>query len=180
MRPNFGVQFYRLDCEKDLQYIGTTLVSSVPEASHTNIQLINGSKGWGLLVGFDAFWQLPYYLELFGQANYGVLRTIFNFTQNQQTIVTTQDEVDLTSHSRFTAFIQSIQITGGIGWNYPFNYCTHPLALKLYAAYEMDVWIQDVQITRALSLGTGYSDALTTNIGNVGFRGLTAGDKFSF
>ncbi len=180
IRPSFGLQFYKLNCHENIQYIGTTTVDSVPQDATALVQLINATNGWGLLVGFDAVWTLPWYFELFGQADYGVLRSQFTFTQNEQIQISTLSDINLTSSSRFTAIIQSIQIKGGLNWNYRFNCCTHPLALKLYAGYEMDVWIQDVQLTRVLSLGTAYSDALTTNIGNVGFRGLTAGAEFSF
>jgi hypothetical protein len=69
---------------------------------------------------------------------------------------------------------------GGVNWNYAFNCNHHPLVIRLYAAYEMNVWVQDVQITRAIPIGTPLADAVTINIGNVGFRGLTAGAMFSF
>ncbi len=69
---------------------------------------------------------------------------------------------------------------GGVNWNYEFNCACHPMGFKLYAAYEMNVWVQDVQITRAIPIGTPLADAVTINIGNVGFRGLTAGAEFSF
>ena len=44
----------------------------------------------------------------------------------------------------------------------------------------MVVWLQNIQLSRVISLGTGFSDAVTANIGNVGFRGLTAGASISF
>lgn len=179
-RPNVGFQVYKLDCEESIQYIGTTVVDSAPQNSTASVQLLNNTRGWGLLIGFDAIWRLPYYFEIFGRSDYGIERTSFSFSQNQQTVVTTQPTSNLNSNSQFASIIQSVQVMAGIGWNYIFNCSNHPLALRLYAAYEMDVWLQNVQVTRALSLGTGYSDALTTNIGNVGFRGLTAGAKFTF
>ena len=180
IRPNFGLQFFKLDCNENIQYLGTTFVASIPQASTADIQLINDTNGWGLLAGFDATWELPWCFELFGQTNYGILRTSFSVSQNQQTEVTTQDTIVLTSTTHFTAILQSIQAKGGLGWNYQFQCCNHPFFLKLYAAYEMDLWLQNIQLSRMLSLGTGYSDAITTNIGNVGFRGLSTGVQITF
>jgi len=179
-RPKFGAQFYKLDCNEGIQYVGTTTVNNVDLNSTSNVQLITDTKGWGLLVGVDAIWRLPCHFELFGQTAYGVLRTLFVSHQNQQIMVDTQPEIDLTSLSRFKGIIQSVEMKGGINWNCEFNCDHHPLAIKLYVAYEMNVWLQDVQLTRAIPIGTPLADAVTINIGNVGFHGLTTGAAFSF
>ncbi len=180
IRPNFGVQIFRIDTHERFRYSGITSVDNTPFDSVSHQQLMNDSTGWGLLVGLDAFWRLPWYFEFFGKANYALLRTKFRSTQRQQAQVTGQEEIDLNSTTRFNAITHSIHIIGGVDWNYQFNCRKHPLAFKIYAGYEMNLWLQDIQLTRVLSLGTGFSDATTTNIGNVGFRGLTAGAEFSF
>ncbi len=108
-RPKFGAQFYKLDCNEAIQYVGITTVSEVVRSSISNTQLITDTKGWGLMVGVDALWRLPYHFELCGQTSYGVLTTIFVSHQNQQIFVDTQPEIDLISVSRFRGIIQSMR-----------------------------------------------------------------------
>jgi hypothetical protein len=83
-RPKFGAQFYKLNCGEDIQYVGTTTVSDVNHNSTSNVQLITDTKGWGLLVGVDALWRLPWHFELFGETSYGILRTLFSSHQNHK------------------------------------------------------------------------------------------------
>ncbi len=138
------------------------------------------SEGWGLITGLDTLWKLPYNFGFFGNAKYGISRSKFYSGQNQQTTVLTQPQSDLQSVSTFHALTHNIQLKTGFNWNYQLDFQNHPLDLNLYIAYEMSLWMQNVQLTRILSLGTGFSDANTTNIGNVGFRGLTTGFNVGF
>lgn len=180
LRPDFGFQWYKIDSIENIQYVGITTVSNVPLASTANIQLLNKTSAWGLLGGLNALWQLPYNFGLFGNAHYGLARTEHSVSQNQQTIVLTQDEVDLTSTTNFSSIAQNFNLKAGLNWNRQLSFFNHCWDIDLFVAYEMSVWLQNIQISRVLSLGTGFSDANTTNIGNVGFRGLTAGFGIGF
>ncbi|WP_154017715.1 Lpg1974 family pore-forming outer membrane protein [Criblamydia sequanensis] len=180
MRPNFGVQWYESNSKEKIEYIGTTLILDVPFDSRSDIELFCNTKAVGLVAGLDAFWKLPCNFGLFGNAKYGISRSRFSTGQNQLVFITGQDDVSLTSSTSFRAMIQNFHLKGGLNWNTPLNLVNCCMNLDIYVAYEMSVYLQAIQITRVLSLGTGFSDANTTNIGNVAFHGLTTGIKVSF
>jgi hypothetical protein len=180
IRPNIGAQWYNINCIEEIQYIGVTIINNAPVASNANIQLMNKTQGWGLVGGLDLLFELPYNFGFFGTTKCGISKSDFRVSQNQQTNVVSLQEIDLNSTSKFHAVAYNIDVKTGLDWNYQFNFQNHSLNVNLFIAYEMSLWLQNIQISRVLSLGTGFSDANTTNIGNLGFRGLTTGFIIGF
>ena len=178
--PNFGMQYFRLDTQEQIKYIGSTIINSVILDSIANVELINNSEAYGVLFGLDVFWSLLWDFELFGKTEYGISRASYSSSQKQQTFIESENDIILNSTSKFKAMQLNVQTLVGLNWSHLFKLKNCPIELNIYVGYEMNIWLQNIQLTRVLSLGTGYSDANTTNIGNVSFRGLVAGASLSF
>jgi Legionella pneumophila major outer membrane protein precursor len=180
-RPFLGARYYRLNVKEDIDYRGITAQGTV-QAVQTNIQLTNFIRGWGISVGENACWHLPCGFGIYNNNTIATMLSNFTLSQDQQVILpdSPADNFDLSSTSHLRSVKAIITICIGVNWEKDFCCNNFPMHLNLFAGYEFDYFLTQIQMTRAIQTGSLFADAVPSNTGSIGFRGLTVGATLQF
>jgi len=178
-KPYVGGRYYRIKNKQSIFYDG----EAGGEAANSSVQLINTGEGWGVLAGEHARWHLPCGFGLFGKSSVSVMLTDFELIQNQQFVfpTTPSNNFDLISTSHLRSIKGILIAHVGVDWQKKFYWNCCPLYFNLFVGYEIDYFPVHSLLTRAIPLGSATNaNAVPSNQGDIGFRGVTAGATFRF